>query len=99
MEKIIEGQSAFQGTVDSHGHLVCWSAERIKDVDSQEVTYGAYAACPFITLPKEDVENLISILKEAIDDKWVISRNDPRCISFERLVDREIGVIYPDFAK
>lgn len=65
---------------------------------AEEVTPGieaAFKGVDFVTVDKPDLDNVLSLLREIVDQKEYISHNDPRCVSYERLVDINAGVPYP----
>lgn len=76
-------------TFDSHGRKITWG-----EPNDSKAKGKAFEGCPFVTLMKEDAQNILSILSEVVDTRKIIDNNDPRCISFERLVDYVGGTVY-----
>lgn len=98
----------FSATVGSHGELIlCSKPQKEEDIitflgeDSRDTMRKAYSNCDFVTLAKEDAQNIIDMLNEAILKLESGTRTDNdlevfgnKAISYERLIDRVDGLIY-----
>lgn len=83
----------FKETVDSDGRVILYSdVDAYQEYEPLKDVQVAYENCPFITLPKDDVHNVL----EWYDKTCCNPRDDGELnISYNNVYDRINGVIIP----